>query len=124
MQRDADNAITLGASGTPSFYVNGQAVTSLPGNLSEFQSLIQSEVDAVEDTFALDRLTGQMTVADPSELDFETEPQQTLDVRVTNLDGTTEVITITVNLRDVDDGGAGGVKSFVPAAVDDVFGNL
>ena len=124
VQRDADNAITLGASGTPSFYVNGQAVTSLPGNLSEFQSLIQTEVDAVEDTFALDRLTGQMTVADPSELDFETEPQQTLDVRVTDLDGTTEVITITVNLRDVDDGGAGGVKSFVPAAVDDVFGNL
>ena len=32
-----------------------------------------------------------------------------------------EIITVTVNLRDVDDAGAGAVKSFVPTVVDDAF---
>ncbi|HEX5065660.1 MAG TPA: cadherin domain-containing protein, partial [Myxococcota bacterium] len=53
--------------------------------------------------FALDPTTGQITVANPAALDFETTPSFTLTVQVTDAGGLTDNATITVNLTNVNE---------------------
>jgi len=62
--------------------------------------------------FAVDSVTGQITVSDSSALDYETSPSFNLTVRVT--DGAlTDVATVTINLGDVNE---------APSVVDQSFG--
>jgi hypothetical protein len=53
--------------------------------------------------FAIDANTGEITVADSAQLDFETTPSFTLDVLVTDSRGYTDTATITVDLNDIND---------------------
>jgi hypothetical protein len=62
--------------------------------------------------FAVDASTGELTVADAAQLDFETAPSLTLDVQVSDDDGNSDTAAITVDLTDVAEGGA-------PPVVDD-----
>ncbi len=53
--------------------------------------------------FAINSTTGEITVANSSALDFETNPTFTLTVEVTDNDGLTDTATITINLNDLDE---------------------
>ena len=53
--------------------------------------------------FALDPVTGELTVANSGELDFETTPAFNLTVTVTDAGGIIDTATITVNLNDIND---------------------
>ena len=100
INRDVDAAAALGTSITPTFYLNGQLVAN-PGGLEEFTPLIQAEVDANDDTFSLDRRSGEIFVADSSALDFETTPTFDLDVIVSN--GSVSSLSATINLTNVNE---------------------
>ena len=55
--------------------------------------------------FVIDSATGEITVDDSAQLDFETTPSFTLDVLVTDSTGLTDTATITIDLNDlVEDG--------------------
>ena len=62
--------------------------------------------------FAIDSATGQITVADSAQLDFETTPVFNLTVTVTDAGGLTDTAAVTVNLTNVNE---------VPAASDATF---
>ncbi len=51
--------------------------------------------------FTDDAMTGEISVADPIQLDFETTPSFSLDVRVSDNDGLSDVAVITINLNDL-----------------------
>ena len=51
--------------------------------------------------FTIDPSTGEITVADASVLDFETNPTFSLEVTVMDAGGLTDMATITVNLNDL-----------------------
>jgi hypothetical protein len=89
---------------------NGTAVGTVtfsdPDNPAAGQTLTLSlQAGNTGNTFAIDGSTGQLTVANNTLLDFETHPQFTLTVRVT--DNGTPVFfreaTVTVNVTDVNE---------------------
>lgn len=94
INRDIASAAQLNATGTPTFFLNGQLSTGTPSNTD-----VQEAAELLDRTFLLNRLSGELTVADTADLDFETNPTFTLDVRATN--GVTDVFTATVNLIDI-----------------------
>lgn len=100
INRDIAAAGALNANSTPSFFLDGELISN-PGTIEAFRPLIQAEVDAVDEVFSLDRLTGELFVADTSQLDFETTPSFPLEVNVTN--GTSATINATINLVDVNE---------------------
>lgn len=53
--------------------------------------------------FSIDAASGQITVANPAALDFETTPQYQLTVSVTDSIGTPQTATITINLNDINE---------------------
>ena len=53
--------------------------------------------------FSVNSATGEITVADVSQLDFESTPSFSLSVEVTDSGGLTDTATITINLNDVND---------------------
>lgn len=110
VQRDLDDANALQAPGTPTFYLDGEQL-STPQSASDFEATIQAQVDADSRIFSLDRTTGQLQVVNAGALDFETTPTLTLQVRVTDMDGNSEVIDVTVNLTDENDTDGGAVLS-------------
>jgi cyclophilin family peptidyl-prolyl cis-trans isomerase len=55
-------------------------------------------LDSPNDTFALDQSTGIITVADSANVDFEANPVFIFNISATN--GTTETISVTVNVID------------------------
>jgi VCBS repeat-containing protein len=54
-------------------------------------------------TFAVDGATGEITVADASQLDFETAPVFNLTVEVTDSGALTDTATVTIDLTDAND---------------------
>ncbi len=100
INRDLAAAGALGATSTPSFFLNGNQISN-PGTLEAFTPLIQAEVNAVDDVFSLDRLTGEIFVADSAALDFETSPTFSLVASARN--GNSISINATVNLNNVND---------------------
>ncbi len=106
---DADDADTLQVSSTPTFFLNERVIT--PGTGTEFSTLIQAEIDSLQDTYKIDRLTGEIAVLRPSEITDET-----VDVLVTDDDGNTETIAVII---DAIAGTSGGVLSsgFVDDAI-------
>lgn len=53
--------------------------------------------------FAVDPATGAISVVDTTRLDFETTPEFSFDVRVTDNDGRTGTATVTIRLGDVNE---------------------
>ena len=94
INRDIADAAALGATGTPTFFLNGQQTAGTPDSAA-----VQSAVQTLNRSFALDRRTGALTVADSGGMNFEVNPSFSFDVTATN--GTTETIPTTVNLIDV-----------------------
>jgi protein-disulfide isomerase len=100
INRDLAAALDLGAPGTPTFYLGGSQIPNL-ANYADFAELVQTEVDAADQPFTLDRLTGEIFVHNPAMLDFETDPTHTLDITVRNTAGAGGIVTVTVHLSDV-----------------------
>ncbi|MDG1895838.1 MAG: peptidylprolyl isomerase [Fuerstiella sp.] len=97
INRDITDAGILGATGTPTYFLNGQLTAGTPSN-----SDIQNAVQTLNLTFSLNRRTGDLTVVDSNDLDFETNPSFVLDVTVSN--GTTENVQATVTVIDAFNG--------------------
>ncbi|MCD0461883.1 Ig-like domain-containing protein [Roseiconus lacunae] len=110
INRDRTTAQQLGLSSTPSFFFNGEAIAN-PETLAGFTSVVQSKLSEVDQTFALNRLNGDLTVAQTNDLDFETTPKFEFIVRATG--DTTESIDVTVNLFDANE--------LAPVAQDDSY---
>lgn len=100
--RDADAAASIGATGTPTFFLNGQQITN-PGSQAAFDAVIQAEVDQINDVFSLNRQTGEVLVANSAALDFETTPSFSLVVNAVGSNGTSEAVSVRVDLTDVSD---------------------
>ena len=64
--------------------------------------------------FTIDSVTGAITVANSSELDFETTPVFNLTVTVTDAGGLADSATITVNLTNVNDPGSVTIDNTTP----------
>ena len=62
--------------------------------------------------FAIDSATGEVTVADSRQLDFEATPSLTLDVRVDDGNGGFSQATMTIDLNDVNEAPAIGNQVF------------
>jgi subtilisin-like proprotein convertase family protein len=58
--------------------------------------------------FAVDAASGQITVTDASQLDFETTPSFTLEVTVTDAGGLSDDATITIEINDVNEAPVAG----------------
>ena len=92
---DATTAFDLGATGTPTFFVDGQRLTSLPGPVN-FPSTIQEHIDNIDDVFALNRDTGEIFVRDAAALTTATD--FSLNVIVTDAAGTSLTYPISINV--------------------------
>ena len=99
--RDSDAAGTLGATGTPTFFLNGEQISN-PGSQATFDALIQTEVDQNTDVFSLDRQTGEIFVRDSAALDFETMPSFSFVVNAIGLNAS-EQVSVRVDLTNVND---------------------
>ncbi|MCA9149304.1 MAG: tandem-95 repeat protein, partial [Planctomycetales bacterium] len=120
VQRDLDDAVALGNNATPTFYVNGEKLADLPGSQSEFATVIQDALAAVDAAFMVDRMTGDLLVLDPTQLDFETIQTIAVNVRVSDGDDVVSTVNVTVNLNDLNDQATGATLSFV-ALVDEAL---
>ncbi len=70
--------------------------------------------------FAIDSTTGEITVADGTQLDFESQSSYALNVTVDDGNGGTDTATVTINLNDVNDAPVVNDQSF---AVDENSAN-
>ncbi|MCA9152365.1 MAG: thioredoxin domain-containing protein [Planctomycetales bacterium] len=103
IQSDIDTAFELNVNGVPAFYVNGSRVEQLPFSSSDFESIIDDELHLIDSAFALNRLSGELIVWDPSKLDYEATPTQNLTVQVTDSNNNSVSVEITVNLNDLNE---------------------
>lgn len=115
ISRDFDEAVALGAQGTPTFFLNGTqfsnpAVSS--GQSPDFENLIQAELDSIDDAFAIDRTTGEVKVFDGSQL---SESRVTLPVLVKDASGNSETVDFVVNISNA----AAGEPDEFTLSVDD-----
>ena len=96
--RDATAAAGLGATSTPSFFLNSEAID--PANSAQFEALIQTAVDAIDQAFSVDRETGEIVVTDGSLLNSVTQPIVNLSVLVKDASGNMEIVNIVVNVTN------------------------
>lgn len=112
VNRDLNDAGTLGLNATPSLFVDGAAVAS-PASQSDVRNLIQPAVDALASPFQLHRTNGQLTVRDNTLLDFSVQNNFTLPLVVTGTSGATNDVEVTIEVTDA----LGGA----PQPVDDTY---
>ena len=84
---------------------NGTAVgvTALATDGDATDAVTYSLTDNAGGRFAIDSNSGQITVADGSLLDYETNTAHTVTVRATSDDGSTSTETFTIAVTDIDD---------------------
>ena len=99
INRDSSAATTLGSTGTPSFFLNGSQIAN-PSTLGEFQTVIQTEIDALDSAFAMHRTTGDIVVRDNAMLDATSAPMQNFVVNVNDSSGNREFVHVTVNVTN------------------------
>lgn len=101
VQRDFQSATDLQLSGTPTFFLNGERIANPPLEpVNEFPATISAAVSAArQNPFKVDRLSGELMVLNPSQLDRSTDPVETFDVELRN-ETETETITVTVNVSE------------------------
>jgi Ca2+-binding RTX toxin-like protein len=103
--RVAENAANGTAVGITALAVDADATDSVT------YSLVDSGGNPVSGgPFAIDAATGVVTVADNSQLDYESAPSHTLYVKATSSDGSEATQSFTVNLTDANEGGVGAVS--------------
>ena len=85
---------------TPSFRNIGIPVTATDGDNDR---LTYSLENAHTSPFTIVRATGQLQVGQP--LDYETKASYTVEVIVTDPDGATDTITVTINVNNVEENG-------------------
>lgn len=100
IDRDADIADMLGLNATPSFFLDGEQLADIPNDFDEFEALIEDQLDDFDEVFTLDRVTGEIFVANGAALDFELRSTYSLDINATDIDGDTIPLTATINLID------------------------
>ncbi|MCP4191097.1 MAG: tandem-95 repeat protein [Planctomycetaceae bacterium] len=103
VNRDRDAALELGATGTPTFYLNGEALEDVPSDFNDFEVLIQEELDDFDETFLLGRITGELSLTGSNPPNFESRPQRDLQIRATDDAGTVQVLDVTVNVNDLNE---------------------
>ncbi|MDJ0608905.1 MAG: cadherin repeat domain-containing protein, partial [Kiloniellales bacterium] len=102
--------------------VNGTAVgvTALATDADATDTVSYSLSDDAGGRFAIDGTTGVITVADSSQLDYETATSHTVEVTATSTDGSTSVQSFTVNLTDDTSESAVGPVSDSSAAANEI----
>ena len=93
----------MGATGTPTFYLNSEFLEDTPRDANEFEVLIQEELDDFDDTFLLGRLTGELSLTGSNPPNFESRPQRDLKIRITDDAETVQVVDVTVNVNDLNE---------------------
>ena len=85
--------------------LGGTVVGSVIGSDIDTGDVLTYAIDAGNSNgaFAINAATGQITVANPAALDFETTPQFLLTVSVTDSVGTPQTATITIDLNDLNE---------------------
>jgi hypothetical protein len=124
IERDFDDAVALGAQFTPLFYLNGSLVTPNPPSVADFEALVQQAINDYDKPFKINLNTGQLLVATPSLIDFETNPVFLITVNATDETGFTESINVTVNLTDLSEPASLSVEgeaSAFASAVDELL---
>lgn len=101
IQRDLDTVDALGLTATPSLFLEGREVSSSDA-FDDFEGRIESELDDFDAAFVINRDTGEITKSDGSNLNDETSPVRQLTINVTDNDGTTEEVGVTINVLDAD----------------------
>jgi len=91
---DFDEAVGLGATGTPTFFLAGQQIAP-PASEAEFEGLIQAEIDAIDEVFTVNRETGEIVVLDASLIVPSTTVN--LPVLIKDLDDS-EVVTVQIEI--------------------------
>jgi len=91
---DFDEAVGLGATGTPTFFLAGQQIAP-PASEVEFEGLIQAEIDAIDEVFTVNRETGEIVVLDASLIVPSTTVN--LPVLIKDLDDS-EVVTVQIEI--------------------------
>ena len=86
---------------TAAFHPFGDPVTATDADTDE--RLVYTLEDARTSPFTIVRATGQLQVGLP--LDYETTPSYTEKVIVTDSDGATDTITVTINVNNVEEAG-------------------
>jgi VCBS repeat-containing protein len=102
VQRDVDAAGRLNATAAPVYYLNGEAV-DLEDAEDDFEEVIEDALQDFDRPFVIDRVTGDIFVADGSQLNFEATPSYTLQINGTNASGTSTPISVTIKLTDVNE---------------------
>ncbi len=109
-------------SNAPKLFEQTFAIDEVSANEASVGAVVASDPDSGDSltfaivggdptgAFAIDPATGEITVADATQLDFETTPFFALTVEVADSNGLTDTATITINLNDIND---------APVAVDD-----
>lgn len=99
---DRTNGQAVGVAGTPAFFLQGQRVSE-PASETGFNNManrIQNEIDAVDAVFRLNRVTGELTVADTDRFANADFPL-TLPVLVRDADGNEEEIDVTIERNEI-----------------------
>jgi protein-disulfide isomerase len=99
--RDASSASAVGASGTPTFFLQGTTV-SPAANQTDFAAVITQAVadfDSAAVPFVVDHQTGNLSLVSPSTLNATTTPQYTVNIRATDAAGTSQVVPVSIQVN-------------------------
>ena len=98
---DSDSsANTVSESAAVGTYVG---ITALATDPDVIDTVSYSLDDDFGGAFTIDSITGEVSVADSSLLDYETNPNPTVTVRASSTDGTSSTSVVTVNLSDANE---------------------
>jgi hypothetical protein len=97
VQRDRDTAFDNSWTSTPTFFINGTQQNNSAA-LADFPGLIEDALDEVTSPFKLDRVTGEIKVADSTRLAAAAGTTVTLNVNVRDSNGNTSTETVTIQI--------------------------
>ncbi len=107
----AANSVSESAANGTAVGITASATDGDATNSSVTYSLVDGSGDPiVGGPFAVDANTGVVTIADNSQLDYETATSHTIYVKATSADGSDATQSFTVNLTDADEGGVGAIS--------------
>ncbi|RQW60932.1 cadherin repeat domain-containing protein, partial [Vibrio viridaestus] len=75
-------------------------ITGLATDADATDTVTYSLSDDYNGAFTIDATTGVVTVADNTQLDYESDTAPTIEITATSSDGTSSTATFTINLTD------------------------